>query len=88
LLAMKRVRSEDAVRRAFQHGEPGSWTTWTRKPLTGTYDPLLTEPWILDMDATVKPLYGHQEDATVVITRASQDVRRMCTTAISLRPFD
>jgi hypothetical protein len=39
LLAMKRVRSEDAVRRAFQHGEPGSWTTWTRKPLTGSMIP-------------------------------------------------
>ena len=27
--------------------------------------PLLSEPWILDMDATVKPLYGHQEEAVV-----------------------
>jgi hypothetical protein len=27
--------------------------------------PLLSEPWILDVDATVKPLYGHQEGAVV-----------------------
>ena len=27
--------------------------------------PLLTEPWILDVDTTVKPLYGRQEGAVV-----------------------
>ena len=27
--------------------------------------PLLSEPWILDVDTTVKPLYGHQEGAVV-----------------------
>ena len=25
--------------------------------------PLLSEPWILDMDSTVKPIYGHQDGA-------------------------
>jgi hypothetical protein len=53
------------VRRAFQQGEEEAWTAWTRKHLTATYEPLLNEPWILDMDATVKPLYGHQEQAVV-----------------------
>jgi hypothetical protein len=65
LLGMKRVRSEDAVRRAFQHGEEEPYTVWTRKHLAATYEPLLSEPWILDMDATVKPLYGHQEQAVL-----------------------
>jgi hypothetical protein len=27
--------------------------------------PLLGEPWVLDMDSTVKTLYGHQEGAEV-----------------------
>jgi len=31
--------------------------------LESTYEELLSEPWILDMDATVKPLYGRQEKA-------------------------
>ena len=65
LLGMKRVRSEDAVRRAFQQGEEEPYTVWTRKHLAVTYEPLLSEPWILDMDATVKPLYGHQEQAVL-----------------------
>ena len=29
------------------------------------HGPLLSEPWILDIDTTVKPLYGHQEGAVV-----------------------
>jgi hypothetical protein len=65
LLGMQRVRSEDAVRRAFQQGEEEPYTVWTRKHLATTYEPLLSEPWILDMDATVKPLYGHQEQAVL-----------------------
>jgi Transposase DDE domain group 1 len=65
LLGMKRVRSEDAVRRAFQQGQEERYTMWTRKHLRATYEPLLSEPWILDMDATVKPLYGHQQAAVV-----------------------
>jgi hypothetical protein len=36
LLGMERVRSEDAVRRAFQHGEEERWTAWTRKHLAAT----------------------------------------------------
>jgi Transposase DDE domain group 1 len=65
LLGMKRVRSEDAVRRAFQNGEEEPYTVWTRQHLGATYERLLSEPWILDMDATVKPLYGHQEEAVL-----------------------
>ncbi|HVI76560.1 MAG TPA: transposase [Candidatus Acidoferrum sp.] len=65
LLGMQRVRSEDAVRRAFQNGAEEPYTVWTRQHLAATYEPLLSEPWILDMDATVKPLYGHQEEAVL-----------------------
>jgi hypothetical protein len=63
LLGMKRVRSEDAVRRAFLQGETGEYERWLHKHLKASYEELLTEPWILDMDGTVKPLYGHQEQA-------------------------
>ena len=62
LLGRKRVRSEDGVR-AFQHGEAEPDEEWLRKHLTVTYGELLNEPWILDMDATAKPLYGHREQA-------------------------
>ena len=65
LLGMQRVRSEDAVRRAFQQGAPEQYALWLARHLGNTYEELLNEPWILDMDGTVKPLYGHQEQAVV-----------------------
>jgi hypothetical protein len=63
LLGMKRVRSEDAVRRAFLKGEAAPYTHWLHIHLAATYSDILSEPWILDMDGTVKPLYGAQEQA-------------------------
>lgn len=63
LLGMKRVRSEDAVRRAFLQGEAAAYAQWLNTHLERSYEELLKEPWILDMDGTVKPLYGHQEQA-------------------------
>jgi len=38
-------------------------TAWLTRHLRNNYEPLLREPRILDIDTTVKPLYGHQEGA-------------------------
>ena len=63
LLGMKRVRSEDAVRRAFLKGEAAEYAQWLRTHLEHSYEELSKEPWILDMDGTVKPSYGEREQA-------------------------
>ena len=65
LLGMTKMVSEDAVRRglgsiAAARGEP-----WMGEHLLQCVRPLLGEPWVLDVDTTVKPLYGHQEGAEV-----------------------
>ena len=65
LLGMSKVVSEDSVRRAFQNVEEAAGAEWQRAHLRRCYEPLLAEPWILDVDTTVKPLYGHQEGAVV-----------------------
>jgi hypothetical protein len=65
LLGMNRIVSEDAVRRAFAAIEEEPGAAWLRRHLAYGAAPLLAEPWILDMDTTVKPLYGHQEGAVV-----------------------
>lgn len=65
LLGMSRVVSEDSVRRAFIPVEEEACAKWLGFHLDRCYGPLLYEPWIMDMDATVKPLYGHQEGAVV-----------------------
>jgi Transposase DDE domain group 1 len=63
LLGIERVRSEDAIRRAFLKGEAVPYADWLHAHLESSYEEILKEPWILDMDGTVKPLYGQQEQA-------------------------
>jgi len=63
LLGMERVVSEDAVRRALKKMPETDAEVWLRRHLDETTLPLLGVPWILDVDATVKPLFGHQEGA-------------------------
>ena len=62
---MTKVASEDSVRRALSAMKEEETGPGLKKHLRASYEPLLEEPWALDMDATVKPLYGHQEDAKV-----------------------
>ncbi len=65
LLGMSKVVSEDSMRRAFEESPSEGIESWQQQHLQGSYQPLLYEPWILDVDTTVKPLYGHQEGARV-----------------------
>ena len=65
LLGMKKVVSEDAVRRGLTKIDEAAGLSWLETHLDYCVRPLLTEPWILDIDSTVKPLYGHQEGAAV-----------------------
>jgi hypothetical protein len=55
--------SEDAVRRALKKMPETDAEVWLRRHLDETPLPLLGVPWILDVDTTVKPLFGHQEGA-------------------------
>lgn len=63
LLGMGKVASEDSVRRAFTGADGDACEAWLTKHLRNSYEALLREAWILDIDTTVKPLYGHQEGA-------------------------
>ena len=65
LLGMKKVLSEDSARRAFQKIDSKECEKWQQKHLKNCYEPLLFEEWILDVDTTIKPLYGHQEGAEI-----------------------
>ena len=63
LLGISCLRSEDSVRRAFANINEEAATLWMDLHLDKTFAALLRMPWILDIDATVKTLYGHQEEA-------------------------
>src|SRR5215469_17769488 len=63
LLGMRKVLSEDAVRRNLGKIDEAPGLTWLQGHLDYSVAPLLDEPWVLDVDTTIKPLYGEQEGA-------------------------
>jgi len=65
LLGMNKVISDDSAIRALKRMDEASAIAWLQTHLQSCYEPLLSTPWILDVDVTVKPLYGHQEGAKV-----------------------
>jgi len=65
LLGMQSVVSEDTVRRAFRRIHPSPGRLWAQTHLVKTLAPLLALDWVLDIDVTVKPLYGLQEGAVL-----------------------
>ena len=73
LLGMAKVVSEDAVRRALSKIEAEAGRSWLQEQLDYCTRPLLREPWILDVDTTVKPLYGHQEGCAPWLLRGDRD---------------
>lgn len=65
LLGMDKLVSEDSLRRNLARIDETTGLSWLQSHLDYCTAPLLSEPWVLDIDTTVKPLYGHQEGAAV-----------------------
>lgn len=65
LLGVSQLVSEDAARRALSKIDEAEGVAWLDRHLGTSTRPLLSTPWILDLDATVKCLYGKQEGALV-----------------------
>ena len=65
LLGMTKIVSEDTARKAFKNANLKEMGEWQKKHLTRTYQGLFCEPWIMDIDTTIKTLYGTQEGAEV-----------------------
>ena len=65
LLGVAQLVSEDSARRALALMDESAGVAWLDRHLAKTTRPLLATPWILDLDATVKCLYGKQEGAVL-----------------------
>jgi Transposase DDE domain group 1 len=65
LMGVTKLVSEDSARRALARINETQGVAWLDEHLAKTTEPLLATPWILDLDATVKCLYGKQEGAVV-----------------------
>ena len=77
LLRMSKVVSEDSLRRAFEEESPEGIESWQRKHLKLSYQPLLYDPWILEVDTTIKTLLsmaGRREprSATILTSRGGR----------------
>jgi hypothetical protein len=65
LMGMSKIASEDSVRRALKTIPEAEGHEWQQEHIDQCTHPLLGESHIIDIDTTVKPLYGHQEGAVV-----------------------
>ena len=61
----RKLASEDAVRGALKSMPEPDSLEWLQRHLDHCISPLLGERYVLDIDTTVKPLYGHQEGAVI-----------------------
>ena len=64
-LGMNKVVSEDALRRALERIDETASSAWLRPSLMHSVREALERPWVLDIDASIKPLYGRQEGAQI-----------------------
>lgn len=65
LLGMSGVVAEDTLRRGLKAIDEVSGIRWLSGHIRRTVLGLLDAPWMLDVDVTVKPLYGKQQGAVV-----------------------
>lgn len=65
ILGMNKIISEDALRRALARLSAQQSCDWLVPELMQSVQAALNTPWILDIDTTIKPLYGKQEGAQV-----------------------
>lgn len=65
LLGMNKIISEDALRRALVRMDESTSSHWLCPHLLSSVRPAVDTPWILDIDTTIKPLYGKQAGADI-----------------------
>ena len=65
LLGMQSVISDDSLSRALRAIPGAAARAWLDRQFKRSYEHALKLPWILDIDTTIKPLYGKQEGASI-----------------------
>ena len=68
-LGMAKVVSEDALRWALARIDAQASEAWMRPNLLHSVREALDRPWVLELDASIKPLYGRQEGAEIGYNR-------------------
>jgi len=63
LLGLGRIVCEDSVRRALKFADEHELDAWLSRHEKDVFDKLLSYEYVIDVDNTVKPIFGHQEGA-------------------------
>ena len=65
VLKMNKIISEDAMRRGLARIDAPASEVWLKSHLMRSLSTALNTPWILDIDTTIKVLYGNQKGAEI-----------------------
>jgi Transposase DDE domain group 1 len=65
MLGMSKIVSEDALRRGLARMSADQSRIWLRPQLLSSVQAALNTPWVLDIDTTIKTLFGKQSGADV-----------------------
>ena len=65
VLGMNKVISEDSLRRALERMSAEQSHAWLGPQLLSSVRMALRTPWVLDIDTTIKPLFGKQAGAQI-----------------------
>jgi hypothetical protein len=65
ILGMNSLVSEDSLRRALERMSAKQSQDWLAPQLLSSVQAALNRAWILDIDTTIKPLYGKQDGADI-----------------------
>ena len=63
LLDLRCITSDSSVRRALKHADEGELDEWLSRQERNVFEKLIEYDYVLDIDNTVKPIFGHQEGA-------------------------
>lgn len=65
MMGLDKIVSHDSFARGLHKIDREDGREWMQKHLLKTYEPLLRKSYILDIDPTIKQVYGHQEGAEI-----------------------
>ena len=65
LLGLTKVVSDESLRRGLKRCEEARLDAWLSRHERESYEPLLQYDYVMDLDNTVKCIFGHQEGAEV-----------------------
>lgn len=65
MLDLNKICSEDSTSRGVKRMDETDALNWLNRHLKKSWEPMIEYDWILDIDSTVKPVFGHQEGAKI-----------------------